>query len=38
MIFLTSDTHVYHKRICEYSGRPFQSVEEMNDQKLEPSR
>lgn len=30
MIWLTADTHFAHKRICEYSSRPFGSVEEMD--------
>ncbi|MGH9920667.1 MAG: metallophosphoesterase, partial [Nitrososphaerales archaeon] len=29
--FLTADLHLGHARICEYTGRPFDSVEEMND-------
>ncbi|HVB05535.1 MAG TPA: metallophosphoesterase [Acidimicrobiales bacterium] len=29
--FLTADLHLGHARICEYTGRPFTSVEEMND-------
>lgn len=27
----TSDDHFFHKRICEYTGRPYSSVEEMNE-------
>ncbi len=29
-IFLTSDWHVLHKRICEHAGRPFSSLDEMH--------
>lgn len=29
--FFTSDTHYFHDRIRLYSGRPFDSVEEMNE-------
>ncbi len=28
--FWTSDTHFGHRKICEYSARPFSSVEEMD--------
>ncbi len=31
MRFLTADLHLGHARICEYTGRPFSSVEEMDD-------
>lgn len=33
--FYTSDQHVGHARICELAGRPFSSVEEMNDAIVE---
>jgi len=31
-LWLTSDEHYNHRRILQYQGRPFSSVEEMNDQ------
>lgn len=31
MRWFTSDHHFGHKRICELAGRPFDSVEEMNE-------
>lgn len=31
MLFFTSDTHFGHARINELAGRPFNSVEEMNE-------
>lgn len=27
----TSDCHFYHRRICEFTDRPFANVDEMND-------
>lgn len=33
--FFTSDTHFGHARIIELSGRPFSSVEEMNETMVE---
>lgn len=30
MIHFLSDPHFFHRKICEYTGRPFNSVEEMN--------
>jgi calcineurin-like phosphoesterase family protein len=31
-LFFTSDWHFGHARICELAGRPFESVEEMNEE------
>lgn len=33
-IWFTSDQHFNHKRIIEYTGRPFDSVEEMNERLI----
>ncbi len=31
MIWFSADFHLDHKRICEYSNRPFKDVDEMNE-------
>lgn len=33
-IFFTSDTHFFHKRVIEYSNRPFRDVFDMNSQLI----
>lgn len=34
-VFFTSDTHFSHVNIMKFSGRPFESVEEMNEYLIE---
>lgn len=31
MIFFSSDQHFWHRNVLQYSNRPFQSIEEMNE-------
>jgi calcineurin-like phosphoesterase family protein len=34
MLYLTADTHFWHKNVCEYDNRPFMCVEDMNKQYI----
>lgn len=33
-VFFTSDQHYYHKNICRFANRPYESVEEMNENMI----
>ena len=33
-VFFTSDTHFWHNNICRYTNRPFDSVEQMNEELI----
>jgi calcineurin-like phosphoesterase family protein len=35
MYHFTSDAHFFHRRIIQYSNRPFESVEDMNEQMIQ---
>ena len=30
-VWFTSDLHFWHKNICKYCGRPYETVEQMNE-------
>ena len=32
--WLTSDLHFWHKNICKYCNRPFETIEQMNEEIL----
>lgn len=34
-IFFTSDTHYHHTNILQYCNRPFENIQEMNEQLIE---
>src|SRR5690606_6132282 len=35
MMWFTSDTHFYHRKVIEYCDRPFSTVETMNEALIE---
>lgn len=35
MIYFSSDHHFFHNNVLQYCGRPFSSVEEMNEKLIE---